>query len=81
MPDRSVHEQDSEILCSNRSSEEESCLLGYRDIQVGESQPTLTPWFYSASEIYRPSDRSLSAKLESTDVSDKYIISIFAVEV
>jgi hypothetical protein len=40
MSDRSVHEQDSEIFCSNRSSEEELCLLGHKGMQVSKSQPT-----------------------------------------
>jgi hypothetical protein len=29
-------------------------------------QVEITPWFQSASELYRPSDRSLSAKLVPT---------------
>jgi hypothetical protein len=32
---------------------------------------TLTPWLYSASELYRPSDRSLSAKLVPTIADTK----------
>lgn len=37
LPDRSVHEKDSQSLCCNRSSED---LLGYKGMQVGENQPS-----------------------------------------
>jgi hypothetical protein len=47
-----------------RSTGKSNDLIGFRtrDLAACNKQQTATPWYESASELYRPSDHRLSAK-------------------